>query len=56
MPLLPKWIADRVVPYAQSGEFGKAFVHLSRFFREKNAATATTASSKKAGLTEVGTM
>lgn len=35
MPLLPKWIADRVVPYAQSAEFGKAFVHLTRFFREK---------------------
>jgi hypothetical protein len=46
MPLLPKWIADRLVPYAQSAEFGKAFVHLSRFFREKNAgATAAAATS-----------
>lgn len=44
MPLLPKWIADRVVPYAQSSDFGKAFVHLSRFFREKNAASAAAGS------------
>ncbi len=49
MPLLPKWIADRFVPYAQSAEFGKAFVHLSRFFREKNAAaTAAATTSSKA--------
>ena len=40
MPLLPKWIANRVVPHAQSAEFGKAFVHLSRFFRGNNAAGA----------------
>ncbi len=42
-PLLPKWIADRVVPYQQSADFGRAFVHLSRFFRGKAAAVAATA-------------
>jgi len=35
LPLLPKWIADRVVPYQQSLDFGRAFVHLSQFFRGK---------------------
>lgn len=41
IPLLPKWIADRVVPYQQSSEFGRAFMHLTRFFRVKAAATAS---------------
>jgi chromosome transmission fidelity protein 1 len=45
LPLLPKWIADRVVPYQQSAEFGAAFVHLSRFFRGKT----TTASATSGG-------
>lgn len=49
MPLLPKWIANRVVPPVQSAEFGKAFVHLSRFFREKNAAVAAAAGANAGG-------
>lgn len=49
MPLLPKWIADRVVPHAQSAEFGKAFVHLSRFFRGNNAAGAGAAAAAGGG-------
>jgi len=33
--LLPKWIADRIVPYNHSQNFGRAFVQLSRFFKDK---------------------
>ncbi|GAB5036393.1 atp-dependent rna helicase ddx11-like protein 8-like [Nannochloropsis oceanica] len=34
-PLLPKWIADRVVPHQQSLDFRQVFVHLSQFVRNK---------------------
>eukprot|EP00624_Nannochloropsis_granulata_P000265 evm.model.NODE_10932_length_14799_cov_18.808027.7 len=35
LPLLPNWIADRVVPHQQSLDFRQVFVHLSQFVRNK---------------------
>jgi hypothetical protein len=38
IPLLPGWIAGRVVPHERASDFGKAFVELSSFFRARMAA------------------